>query len=244
MDYNDLKTGVDGSYWYFAGKSDMLKRLANRHLQTGGGLKILNIGCGTGDDILVLRQFGTVFGVEYSYDTIKNCLLPRGFGTVTRSDAQALNFKDSVFDCVVMLDVLEHLGDDFSAMKEVSRVLKNDGVAIISVPAHQFLWSGHDAALGHVRRYSRSCLKRLFDANFSIKRLTFWNTLMFFPVAAARMFRRFIRSEGDKPDVAPMAGSVNALLRLLLFSENKVLEYIDSPVGISLFGVVVKKKED
>ena len=242
MDYNDVTQGVDNIYWYFAGKNDMLEKLSNKYFKSGRKLKILNIGCGSGDDINLLSKFGTVYSIEYSLDTIKNCLLPMGFKNVTRADAENLSFRDNEFDCVVILDVLEHLKDDSAAMKEIYRVLKKNGIAIISVPAHQFLWSGHDKALGHVKRYSRSELRTLITkTNFSIEKLTFWNSLLFYPVAAVRIYSRLTNNEKNKSDVTSLAKPVNMPLTFLLKFENKLLRYLNSPCGISLFAVISKK---
>lgn len=242
MDYNDLANDVDSTYWYFAGKNDMLELLARRYFRQEKNIKILDIGCGTGDDIQLLSKFGIVFGIEHSSEAITNCIVSRKLNKVTRSDAEELNFKDNVFDCVVMLDVLEHLKNDTKAIKEIYRVLKKNGIAIISVPAHQMLWSGHDEALGHIRRYSKKELRFLINcARFSIEKLTFWNTLMFCPVAIVRIFRRITNSGKTKPDVKPLPKPINTFLKFLLTSENKILKYADSPCGISLFAVIVKK---
>ena len=67
------------------------------------------------------------------------------------------------------MDVLEHIRDDYSALKEWKKVLNPNGIILISVPAFQHLWSHHDKFLGHYRRYN----KKDFILNVNLQQ-TFW----------------------------------------------------------------------
>ena len=88
---------------------------------------------------------------------------------------EKLPFRNSSFDVVVALDVLEH-GDDSRALKEVKRVLRPGGMVVISVPAYQWLWSKWDEVLGHKRRYRRSKLVEAVGKHgFNVLRATYYN---------------------------------------------------------------------
>jgi SAM-dependent methyltransferase len=76
-------------------------------------------------------------------------------------EVSALPYDDGRFDLVCAFDVLEHVGDDLSALAELSRVLKGDGVLILSVPLHEACWSDFDVLVGHVRRYQPARLEAL-----------------------------------------------------------------------------------
>ena len=74
---------------------------------------------------------------------------------------------------ITLLDVIEHLDDPVATLREAARVLSDEGVLVVTVPAHEFLWSGADELLGHVRRYNRKMLRgQLSEAGFVIERST------------------------------------------------------------------------
>jgi SAM-dependent methyltransferase len=73
----------------------------------------------------------------------------------------ALPYLDRTFDLVCAFDIVEHVEDDRRALSELSRVLKDDGVLIISVPVHRQFWTEFDDMVGHVRRYEPADLGEL-----------------------------------------------------------------------------------
>jgi SAM-dependent methyltransferase len=125
------------------------------------GSKILDLGSATGGNVLLLKSMGfEVTSVEYSNFGIER---QREKGIVAfQADARNLPFDSNIFDCVVCLDVLEHIEEDFLVVQEIFRVLKNEGMAVISVPEDMNLWSKHDEAVNHFRRYSKAQLVELF----------------------------------------------------------------------------------
>ena len=69
-------------------------------------------------------------------------------------------FADDSFDLAVSLDVIEHLEDDLGALRELRRVVAPGGALLVTVPAYQWLWSGHDEINHHHRRYTRRSLQQ------------------------------------------------------------------------------------
>ena len=86
-------------------------------------------------------------------------------GLAVPGEIGGLPFDDQVFDLVCAFDVIEHVEDDRRAFGEMSRVLKDDGVLIFSVPVHADLWTEFDDWVGHVRRYDLSDLLAIMSAN-------------------------------------------------------------------------------
>ena len=128
MDLEDYKIfkkhGKD--YWWFRGKRDLLNKLLD-YAKLNKNSKILNIGCGIGEDLYVLKRYGDVYAIEYSPDAIRlvDKKLVKGLFC---NDATKLCFKSKIFDCIVIMDVLEHLDDDKKAFEEAARVLKKNVV--------------------------------------------------------------------------------------------------------------------
>jgi SAM-dependent methyltransferase len=142
------------------------------------------------------------------------------------------------FDAVIASDVLEHIADDRSAVAEVARVLRPGGVFLFTVPAHPWLWSGHDEALWHQRRYRRAGLKRLLaEAGFELRWLSYWNAVLFPVVAMHRALGR-LRRGGEPVSDARLPGPLaNRTLFGILVAEAAALRYVTFPLGVSLAGV-------
>lgn len=145
------------------------------------------------------------------------------------ADARDLPFADESFGAVLMLDMLEHIEDDYKALKEAHRVLAKGGILIASVPLYPCLWSLHDEAVGHVRRYKPGQVKRLLkQEGFSVAYETRWN-LLGIPGALLRKF-------GARID------GTSELLGPVLLAESRAAARITLPYGLSEF--CVGRKED
>ena len=160
-EYERLKQ-FEERYWWHVGRRFILEELLKKYLfkirslrHDSHKLQILDVGCGTGGSSLVLSRFGKLTGLDNSELALK-LAVGANFSDLVLGEITNLPFKDDIFDCLSVLDVLEHISDreDSIAIKECWRVLKADGLIVIAVPVYQWLWSGHDEALGHKRRYT------------------------------------------------------------------------------------------
>lgn len=190
----------------------------------------------------LLNAYGDVTGLDVSAFALE-CCRKRGFYHVVIGDVEELPFKDTFFDIVTALDLLEHV-DAAIALAEMRRVLKPGGYAMINVPAFQFLWSGHDKALGHKQRYDAKQMKRLLcGIGFTIQRISYWNTFLFPIIASIRLvkFRTQGKTESgsDNYDFGP---PINGLLSAILKTEARIIKHVNLPFGVSL--VCVLKKAD
>ena len=162
MDYKDLQAGQTNENFWFKAKNDLIDILIKKVCKNKKQLKILNIGAGTGDDLEVLSKYGK----NYMVDIDKNALsiIENKLCEEKKvADACKLPYNDNFFDVVVSFDVFEHIINDKKSVDEVYRVLKNGGVLIFTVPAFQSLFSSHDKALQHQRRYNKKSVKDLLS---------------------------------------------------------------------------------
>jgi SAM-dependent methyltransferase len=154
-------------------------------------------------------------------------------------DAQRLGFRDGVFSLVTALDVLEHLDDPVAALREMNRVCTPDGLVVISVPAYRFLWSGHDLALSHRRRYTARLLREQVEAaGLRVVRLTHAYAIFVVPVLLVRRLRSLMPGRRqNKADLGIVSGALNSLLIAYMRLEAAILRGTDLPFGTSLLCV-------
>jgi SAM-dependent methyltransferase len=137
--------------------------------------------------------------------------LARGRGLdVVQGDARSIPFPDDTFGLLVAYDVLEHIVEDDQVVSEIARVVRPGGKVLIAVPADMRLWSAHDDAVGHVRRYSRSGLTALFErSEFRIDEVRSWNVLL-------RQVVAWRRKSIDDNDLTALPAVVNAGLTAII----------------------------
>jgi SAM-dependent methyltransferase len=210
---------LEDDHWWYRERRHLLAK-AISGLTPG---RAIDIGAAGGGNTRVLRQHGwDAVALEYGADGAE-VAHGRGLATI-RGDATRLPLADASLDLVVAFDLLEHLVDDDAAVAEVRRVLKPTGTYLVAVPADPRLWSDHDEAVDHVRRYTRQGLLDLLDrGGFEVTDVRSWNVLLR-PVVA---MRRRTSSGSDLDDVHPV---VNFGLRSIITAERYL------PVG-SLPGV-------
>ncbi len=144
--------------------------------------RILDAGCGSGRNMVELADLGTVTGIELS-ETSVELARERDAGEVVAGSVLEMPFPDDSFDLAVSLDVIEHLEDDLGALRELRRTVAPGGALLVTVPAYQWLWSGHDEINHHHRRYTRRSLQRVAEqAGWNQVRTTYFNSLLL-PVA-------------------------------------------------------------
>ena len=182
----EVMASVEERHFWFVGTRGIVK---DAFLAAGirPEHRVLDLGCGTGGTMLALAGLAQFTGLDVS--PLAADFASRKTGNrVVAGSATALPFDDASFDAVLSLDVYEHVTDDAAALAETRRVLRPGGILIATVPCHPSLYSEHDRALHHVRRYTREgFLAVLSRAGFAAERATWTNSLLF-PVAAAHRF--------------------------------------------------------
>ena len=157
-DYELQTHRAEDRHWWYRGRRHVLERTIER-LGMPPRARILDAGCGSGRNMVELARRGEVTGVEIS-PTSAELARARHVGEVVEGSVMEMPFAPDSFDLAVCLDVVEHLPDDRGALRELRRVLAPGGALLVTVPAYQWLWSGHDKINQHCRRYSRTTLER------------------------------------------------------------------------------------
>jgi ubiquinone/menaquinone biosynthesis C-methylase UbiE len=221
----------------------LVLKMADQHSRTftGKPMSILDAGCGTGLNLKYLQTRGDSVGLDISEDALGFSRV-RGSTSLVCGSADRLPIKSKVFDLVLALDVIEHIEDDNSAIREFYRVLRPGGWLVVTVPAFMSLWSEHDQAVHHKRRYAMSeILKNLQSGGFKIEYASYWNFLLFMPVFGIRLIKRFSRSESKKQtDLIELPPLINGFLLGLLRLENRIIRQFNLPIGISIICVCKK----
>lgn len=242
---------VEETHWWFAGRrriiSSFLQRLCpdlkTLRAEQGGvtsPLNILDVGCGTGANLEMLSEFGKAEGVDVSAEALSFCR-ERGLENVKKGEAEALPYEAGSFDLVTGLDVVEHLDDDLKGLKEMRRVLRPGGQALVFVPAFMFLWGVQDDISHHRRRYTLDQLKRVMRlAGFEVERASYVNISFFMPILAGRLL---MRATGFRPESENniTIGFLNGVLGKLFGAESLALRYLNFPFGVSIICVARRR---
>jgi SAM-dependent methyltransferase len=243
MNHAEYKTMFDFemSYWWFVARRKLLCEVVADLGKDPDHATLLDVGCGTGLNCVVLSKFGKVFGTDSSSEALKfSC--SRQIENLVLSRAEDLQFPDDTFDVVTALDVLEHTDNDQTALTEMYRVTKPGGVLVVTVPAYGFLWSEHDEALQHRRRYSAHELRnKLTNAGFAVQRSTYFITLLFFPIFLLRIWQNLTKKSLEaKTSLVILPPWLNSLLVRLLDLERLYLRWSNLPFGVTILATARK----
>lgn len=232
----------EATHWWFVARRRIVTTFLDdvvRELdpEQRSGLRLLDVGCGAGGFLETLRRFGNAFGVDPSPAAIEFARSKSAADVRRGSLPDDLPFAGAEFDVITLLDVLEHVDEDERALRTLAGLLRPGGYLIITVPAFRFLWSAHDEVNEHRRRYTRDELEeRLHAAGFQVRKISYFNTFLFPPIAAMRFLARVLgRNGGANQGIVP--GPVNALLTFIFSSERHVLRRGSLPFGVSLFAL-------
>jgi SAM-dependent methyltransferase len=117
----------------------------------------------------------------------KNLETPNSGANLT-SEIQNLKFTEGGYDAIIYIDVIEHIENDKAELAQTLPFLKKDGHLIILVPAHQFLFSPFDKAIGHFRRYNRPHLKSVIPEGYEIVKAQYLDTVGLAASLANKLF--------------------------------------------------------
>jgi SAM-dependent methyltransferase len=220
-----------GLHWYFRGRRTLIRSVLRRVLPRRP-LHLLDIGCGTGNLLATLEEFGEAVGMDTS-EALLTVARAAGLDARKGSLPQDLVVAPGWADVVLLLDVIEHLDDDVAGLRAARRALRDDGLLVVAVPAYPGLWSGHDVALGHRRRYTAAALRRVVEtAGYRVQYVSYFNTVLFPAIASIRLWKR-LRGD-DRHDLRRPRPIVNALLERLFALERHVVPRRPLPFGTSL----------
>lgn len=239
---------LERTHWWFRGRRTVYMGLLRHHLAGARPERVLDLGCGMGGFLEGLAELGgAVFPSDVSVEGLARCR-ERGFGSGVVSSGYALPYADASFDLVCLFDAIEHIPDDHQVMREVARVLRPDGLCLVTVPAYQFLYANNDRIAQHQRRYTRGMLRQVFrQAGLKVERNTHSNVFLFpliLPtVLAIKLLERLVARDLD-PDHTnlswPMPRVVGAALYRVFAAELPFTRRFDWPAGHSIAAIARK----
>lgn len=235
---------IEETYWWFVGRRAIIDGFLRRfvkHKQVA-----LDVGCGSGRNMQLLSHYcDSVIGLDRSPAALK-LAGAKGYETIC-SDGHTIPMEDSSVDLLTAFDVLEHLDDDMQALDEFKRILRPTGLLLVTVPAYRFLWSEHDEALMHRRRYTASELHvKLTRSNFRVLGRSYAVFFLFLPIVFYRLFRGVFPKDPFAPRASHvmLPAAINNILIVLLKIEAKVMASINLPWGTSIVVLAEKVSPD
>lgn len=237
--YDRMAELADVHWWYVA-RRKILAELIRREVRPPAKARILEIGCGTGHNLGMLAGFGSVDGLEV--DDEARAIAEQKHGRAVKSAPlpELTGVRRRSYDLIAALDVIEHVDEDQAAIAAIAERLKPGGKLLMTVPAHQWMWSAHDTANHHKRRYSKKRLKALIERSpLQLESIGYFNSILF-PLAVAARGLGKLTGKDDSDDKLPPR-PVNALFEKLFAAERYAVGRLPLPPGLSLFAVAAAR---
>jgi SAM-dependent methyltransferase len=241
----DATAKAERQHFWFRGFRRFVAPLLARACAGTSAPLILDCGCGTGNNLAMLRQYGRPCGIDLTFSGLAYARR-NGERLVAQASALSLPFSDDSFDLVTSFDVIYAFDDEMAAraLAEMHRVLRPGGSLVLNVAALPALRGNHSILGGEVQRYTRTGLRaHLERAGFEVQRLTYTNAAIL-PIVAGVRFAQRLRQGGHELSDTEMtvpAPPVNLALSALLAAESAALRFVDMPLGSSLLTLARKR---
>ncbi|MDQ6915756.1 MAG: class I SAM-dependent methyltransferase, partial [Actinomycetota bacterium] len=234
-EYRALVTHDERHWWYRGRRRVINAQLERLDLRRGGS--VLDAGCGSGRTMDDLARWGSVAGFDLNELGVEHARA-RGHEDVRLARVEEIPWPDDSFDLITCLDVLEHTPDDVGSLRELLRVARPGATLLATVPAYKLLWSAHDVANHHYRRYRRGQLVEAGrTAGWEPVTATYFNSILLAPAAAVRLVaRRPGRRARSQIELTPRA--LDRVLELPMRAEAAAIRRgVRLPAGLSLMAV-------
>jgi SAM-dependent methyltransferase len=227
---------LDQRHWWYRARRDILAALIRREVRPPNGAAILEIGCGTGHNLSMLAQFGRVDALELDEEARALAEHRLGRAVMSAPLPELAGVPVRHYDVAGAFDVIEHIDDDRAAIAAIAATLKPGGKFVMTVPAHQWMWSAHDRVNHHKRRYSKRSLRQLIENSpLKLEKLGYFNSLLFPVALAQRMVSKARETENGDLKLPPPP--LNAALERVFAAERHLVGRLPLPPGLSLFAV-------
>ena len=227
---------LDDRHWWYRGRRKIIADLIRRYARVPADAQILEIGCGTGHNLAMLAGFGHVDGLELDDEARTMSEKRLGRSVLSSPLPELADVADRHYDLIGAFDVIEHIDDDRAAIASIATKLKAGGTFVMTVPAHQWMWTAHDVVNHHKRRYSRRGLKALFEQSpMKLDKIGYFNSLLF-PLAIAERASSKLRGKEDG-DVRLPPAPLNGALEAVFSAERHLVGRLPLTPGLSLFAV-------
>ena len=235
---------AERDHFWFHGFRRFITPLLQQAAEGHATPDILDCGCGTGNNLQLLRKYGHAVGIDLTFSGLKYAT-SRGDRLVAQASVTDLPFPDAAFDIVTSFDVVYALPDaaEKAAVSEMFRVLRAGGHLVLNVAALESLRGNHSVLGGEVRRYSRSRLSWALErGGFEIRRLTYTNASILPLVAGTRWLQRIRGHQESSAEITVPSAPINTVLTGVLAAESVALRYMDMPLGSSVLCLARKPR--
>jgi SAM-dependent methyltransferase len=227
---------LDQRHWWYRARRDVIAALIRRRVRPPANAHILEIGCGTGHNLAMLGAFGHVDALELDEEMRGFAEQRLGRSVMSAPLPEMAGVPDRSYDLIGAFDVIEHIDDDHASVASIAAKLKPGGKFVMTVPAHQWMWSAHDVVNHHKRRYSKAGLRALIESSpLRLEAIGYFNSLLF-PAAVAERLASKARGKDDA-DLTLPSPPLNAALERAFAAERHLIGRVPLPVGLSLFAV-------
>ena len=241
---------MEQKHFWHIGRKEMILDVLRRNIPKLTKSRMLEVGCGNGSILAFLRQNGiNIEGGDIFLEGLAFCRQRASSIALYQIDALSLPFHND-YEIVGIFDVLEHIENDDKALAEINRALKAGGNLILTVPAHKFLWSRHDEASHHKRRYSKmELIAKLERYGFVVNKATYYMFFLFPVLAAMRLLTKIFRNKKYEKDYIKTSLElktipvINNVFLASLRLEKYLIRYLNLPFGASLLILAAKKDE-
>ncbi len=230
---------VQDTHWWFVARREIVAAVVGRlELPAVSSARILEIGCGCGGNLGMLRHFGRTCGIELDEFARRHAAACTGIEILPGSLPGPLPVRPGSFDLVCLLDVLEHVEDDAAALAAAAALVRPGGHLLLTVPAYAWLFGAHDRSHHHFRRYTAGRLASLArSCGLTVRRAGYFNTLLFPLAAAVRLADRFL-GNGTSTGTALPSPAINRVLQAIFTAEAPLVSRAFLPFGTSVIAVL------
>ena len=227
---------LDELHWWYRARREVIAALIEREARPPEGARLLEVGCGTGHNLPMLAQFGAVDAIEIDEEARGLAEMRLGRPVHGARLPELPGIAKQHYDVIGAFDVIEHVDDDHAAVASLATRLKPGGKLVVTVPAHQWMWSAHDVVNHHQRRYSKKALAALISSSpLKLQKIGYLNSLLF-PLAVGARFAGKLAGKDSSDDGLPPR-PVNWAFEKIFRLERHLVGRLPLPPGLSLFAV-------
>lgn len=237
--YQEFKT-LESSHWWFCGRRAYLRAIVQRFMgPQGRDLQFCEVGSGTGGNLGMLGEFATTDALEMNAQA-RDIIRERNIPNVRSvADGRLPDHVElpPVYDGVFALDVVEHVDDDRAAVRRLAELANEGGKVVLTVPAYQWLWSAHDVANHHKRRYTQKQFVEIVEAaGLKVLYTSYFNSLLLPLAIVSRLAERFVgaKQAGEKATLGMPPRLLNSVFKWLFSLEKLWAGKLRMPFGLSI----------